>query len=82
MIPAALILAAAALPQDVARFVERRRDCEHYAGEEPYDPPRARFLARMDVRLHCSTVERDERRLRRRHRGDRAVLSALNRPAD
>ncbi len=81
MIVAALLLAAA-LPQDVARFVSRREDCNHYAGEDPYDPARARFLERMETRLNCDRIERDERQLRRRYRADRRVIRTLDRPPE
>ena len=31
-------------PEDVATFQERRTQCDHFRGEEPYDETRARFL--------------------------------------
>ena len=69
-------------PKQVAAFVRRRADCNHFLGEEPYDRERAAELNRVVRELRCGRVERDERRLREAYRHDAAVLRLLDETAD
>ena len=81
--PVALILAGALAaasarppPADVQRWLERRRSCIHFLGEEPYDAERAAFLNRAIAR-DCPGLARQLKALRRRHAGDPAVSGGL-----
>lgn len=65
------------VPARVKAFIERREGCEHFAGEDPYDAERARFIAAAVARLRCDRLERDAASLRRMYRGNRAVLAML-----
>jgi hypothetical protein len=76
LIWAAPVKAAAALPADVAAFVERRDACDHWRGEEPYDPMRAIEIARA-IRETCTGSDRALKTLRRKYRADPAVLRRL-----
>ncbi|WP_260599974.1 hypothetical protein [Sphingomonas endolithica] len=76
-----LVLVAAAggtLPAEVKTLIERRAQCEHWAGEEPYDAARAAAIDAALRRLRCATSEADEARLRRRYARQRVVLAALD----
>ena len=64
-------------PQAVARFIERRAGCNHFLGEEPYDAARAEELSKVIKELRCARVERDERTLRQKYRGNRKILRLL-----
>jgi hypothetical protein len=66
------------LPRDAAAVVKRRVYCNHWSGEAPYDAARAREITRNVLKLRCSTLERDETRLRGRYAGNARVLSALD----
>jgi hypothetical protein len=67
------------LPAPAAAFIRRQSDCNHWAGEEPYDKARETEIARAEARLHCDTVERDEKTLRQRYRANAKVLRTLDR---
>lgn len=66
----------AALPRDVARFIERRDMCEHFSGEEPYDEARR---AELNARLEetCTGTDAELQRLRTRYGSNKAVMARL-----
>lgn len=64
-------------PQKVANFIERRANCNHFAGEEPYDPERAAFLKKTIRELKCGRISRDERRLARAYRDRPEIVQLL-----
>ena len=68
----------AALPTDVAAFVDRRNGCDHFRGEEPYDAERGAFLAERMKRL-CSGSDAALARLRSIHAHDKAAIAVLAR---
>jgi hypothetical protein len=65
-------------PPAIGVFVERRAECAHWAGEEPYDKARAREIARAETKLRCDTVYADEAALRRRRRTAPVLLKLLD----
>lgn len=65
------------LPADVRVLIDRRADCNHWAGEEPYDRARKREIDKAIRDLRCETVQREETRLRRRYAKLPQVLLAL-----
>lgn len=69
--------ALAKAPREIGAFAERRAECEHWAGEEPYDKPRAREIASAVAKLRCERLEADERALRRRYAGQPRMLELL-----
>lgn len=69
--------ATAALPKDVAAFIGRRDDCEHFLGEEPYDAERRDYLAKT-VRELCTGSNEELAALRSKYRNDEAVIQALS----
>jgi hypothetical protein len=68
----------ATLPKDAAAVVTRRLECDHWAGEEPYDKARAREIARATIRNKCDSVERDEAAMLKRYANDPKVVKAVN----
>lgn len=66
------------IPADVAAYVDRRIACDHWAGEEPYDAARARYIAAAAKKLRCTDIDADEARLRGRYARDPAVLKAID----
>ncbi|MCJ2081813.1 hypothetical protein [Methylobacterium sp. J-090] len=71
-----------ALPGDVTAYVTRLRDCNQWGGEDATDAARGRAIAAAVKCLRCGDAEADERTLRRHHRGNPAVLKALDRARD
>ncbi|SDV48672.1 hypothetical protein [Chitinasiproducens palmae] len=74
--------AAEPLPRDVQSLVSRRDQCEHWAGEEPYDRARARQITAAMQQLRCERVDNEIQRLRGRYASQPAVVRALADPAE
>jgi hypothetical protein len=66
------------LPIDVSEFIVRRVDCNHWAGEEPYDDERAKDIRDAMAKLGCQTIGQDDSALRRVYAGNAKVLKALD----
>jgi len=77
----ALSLPAAAMPGDVTAYVDRRAQCFHWAGEEPYDEARSSQIAGAIKKLRCSALSYDDKALRHRYRHSPAALKALRKAA-
>ncbi len=71
--------ATAALPGPVQAFVARRAQCQHWAGEEPYDAARRAQIDRAVRRLRCRRLAHDEAVLRRRFRSNPEVIREIDR---
>lgn len=57
---------ARGLPADVQQFIVRHNDCEHWAGEEPYDAPRRREIDR-GIAASCRGLDASAVTLRKRY---------------
>lgn len=69
---------SAAYPADVAAFLDRRTQCTHWAGEDPYDKAREAEIIAAMTKLECERVEGVERKLRSRYHGVKTVIDALD----
>lgn len=67
---------APGLPADVARFIERRDQCDHLRGEDGYDAARAAELERK-LRAMCKGTDAELARLKRTHARDVRARAAL-----
>ena len=74
--------ALAGTPRDVARYIDRREGCNHWAGEEGYDAARRAEIDKAIADLKCTTLDRDERTLRHRYRNNPAVLRQIKKARD
>ena len=70
-------IAPAALPAEVAAFVTRREQCDHFRGEDPYDKERGRFIAEQ-LAKSCVGIDTALGRLRRRYGANQQVVAALS----
>ena len=57
---------ARGLPADVQHFIVNQNDCEHWAGEEPYDAPRRREIDR-GIAASCKGLDASAVTLRKRY---------------
>jgi hypothetical protein len=69
--------AAPQLPADVKSWLSRFEQCEHWAGEEPYDKARGKEIDAAFDRLRCQNISADAQKLEQRYKNDPAVLHAL-----
>jgi hypothetical protein len=73
---------AAWTPPDIAAYVRRRMQCNHWAGEEPYDKARLGEINRAVAKLNCRALDADETALRRRYRHAPAQLGQIRAARD
>ena len=67
----------AGMPEDVAAFISRVVECNHWGGEEPYDKERREFIKNAVGKLRCSELENDEKYLNAKYRDKQRVLNAI-----
>ncbi len=67
----------AGMPKDVAAFISRAVDCNHWGGEEPYDKERQEFIKNAVEKLRCGELESDEKRLNDKYRNKPRILNAI-----
>jgi hypothetical protein len=65
------------LPAEVLEFIDRRANCNHWSGEEPYDRERGLQIASAVKQLRCDDLSKDETALKSRYGHNQAVLKAL-----
>lgn len=73
---------AAWTPPDIAAYVERRKGCNHFGGEEPYDKARGEEINRAVAKLNCGVLDGDEKALLRRYRHAPAQLQQIRAAKD
>jgi hypothetical protein len=74
---ASAAIGQAPLPEDVARFIERRDACDHFRGEEAYDAKRREFLEQQTLKL-CVGSDKQLAGLKKKYAGNKAVITKLN----
>jgi hypothetical protein len=62
---------------DIAAFAERRGQCDHFRGEDPYDKARAEFL-REQIAKYCSGTDAELATLKQKYARDSAVMKSLD----
>jgi hypothetical protein len=65
------------LPTDVATFLEERESCDHWRGEEGYDPERRAEIS-WSVCTYCTGTDSRLAGLKRKYHGSKAVMSRLD----
>jgi hypothetical protein len=65
------------LPEDLARFIERRDACDHFRGEEGYDAKRREFLEQQTLKL-CVGSDKQLAELKKKYADNKAVIRKLN----
>lgn len=73
---AVTLAAAPALPADVRGLSDNVEACIHFAGEEPYDAERGKFLAEQ-IEQTCTPAKRDLPRLKAKYANDPAASAAI-----
>ena len=69
-------------PTDVARQIERIIDCNHWAGEEPYDKARQQEILQAIAKLRCEQLPQDEKKLKKRYGAQSPEAKAINAARD
>ncbi len=67
---------ARGLPGDVQHFIARYEDCEHWAGEEPYDAERGNEISAA-IEETCRGIDARLRELTNQYRSSPDVAAAL-----
>jgi hypothetical protein len=71
-----------ALPPAVRDVIERRANCNHWGGEEPYDAARYQQIAQVWKDLRCATVRGEAACLRRHFASSREIVELLDLTAE
>jgi hypothetical protein len=74
--PASAAAKVAGLPEEVTHLSDRISQCEHFAGEEPYDAERGVFL-RQQIAANCPGNAAELKRLRQKYAANPAVTKHL-----
>ncbi|MGY4395098.1 hypothetical protein ACVWZA_000259 [Sphingomonas sp. UYAg733] len=69
---------ARGLPGDVQHFIARYEDCQHWAGEEPYDAERGNEISAA-IEETCRGIDAKLRKLTTRYRSSPDVAATLAR---
>lgn len=64
-------------PPAVEAFLGRSEQCDHWAGEEPYDQARRKEIDAAFDKLNCENIAAERQRLQQRYKNDAAVRKAL-----
>ena len=73
---ASAAIGQARLPEDVARFIERRDACDHFRGEPAYDSKRREFLEQQTLN-HCAGTDKQLAELKKKYGDDQTVMTTL-----
>jgi hypothetical protein len=65
------------MPDDVAALIERVDGCVHWTGETPFDDERAAQIEKALAELKCGDLQKDIKKLIKRHAGKEPVLMNL-----
>ncbi len=65
------------MPPEVRDFIRRAVNCNHWAGEEPYNEERRAQMAAAVSSLRCRELDTDQKELRSRYAKDTAVLARI-----
>lgn len=66
------------MPKSIQQFNKRQIECNHWAGEEPYDKARAKEIATAFEKLKCDTLEKDEIKLIRKYKSRPSIIESIN----
>ena len=63
--------------KEVASFIEKTAECNHFGSEEPYDKQRAQELKKAVEKAGCNKLETKEKILRDKYKDDKKVLTII-----
>jgi hypothetical protein len=70
------------MPKEVAAFIPRVVECNHFGGEEAYDKERTEFLMKAVEEAGCSEIHETEARLRKKYKSNQKVLKVIQKAQD
>ena len=68
----------AALPNDVEAFIQKRRECDHWRGEDPAQSAERRAQIEEATKKLCVGTDRELARLKHKYRSSKSVIEALS----
>ena len=77
-----LLRAEQGQPKSVVALMDRYAGCNHWLGEEPTDPERARDINKAVTELRCAQLPQDAAKLKKRFSGNPKVLEAIDAAKD
>ena len=68
------------MPKSVKQFNKRQIDCNHWAGEEPYDSKRAAEINTAIIKLRCGMLENEEKLLLKKYKARPDISQSIKKP--
>lgn len=66
------------MPKQVKLFNKRQIECNHWAGEEPYNKERVKEINAAIRKQRCDGLEKDEKRLLEKYKTRPNVIDSIN----
>ena len=66
------------MPKQVKLFNMRKMECNHWAGEEPYDDERANQVDAAVKESRCANLDKDEKKLLKKYKSEPKVIDSIN----
>ena len=66
------------MPKSVKLFNQRIIECNHWAGEEPYDNERLKEINAAVTDLKCNALVKDEKKLLKKYKSRPDVIKSIN----
>ena len=64
-------------PEEVIAFIERMVECNHWAGEDPYDKERAEQIRKAIENARCDSLASEKKVLELKYKENKKVLDAI-----
>ena len=64
-------------PEEVIAFIVRIVECNHWAGEEPYDKERAKQIRKAIENARCNSLALEEKAFDLKYKENKKVLDAI-----
>jgi hypothetical protein len=65
------------MPKPVQQFNNRQIECNHWAGEEPYDKERLEEINAATKKLNCNNLKKDELKLLKKYKSRPDVAQSI-----
>ena len=66
------------MPKEIALFISRLVECNHWGSEEPYDFERSEQIRKATGKLRCGQLDSDEKRLRWKYLNNPKVIERID----
>ena len=66
------------LPTSVQEYISRKRECNHWGGEDAYDDDRKSQIEKAFTELKCHEIDNEKSALIHKHNNNTIIIAAIN----